>query len=331
MFRKNLDINEPVDFTLNILEKGDQNVIVEEGEFFTLEIKKLFDTSVLRSLGYDLDNLIGFIIDKNELPTSVRQRLGFFNTFLNEIIHRAIFKMKLNELSELSFEINPDLFDESFSYKNKHHLKEIVYLDLKFQLKITNVEKLRPYECVIYKQDENQLFKLCLEHKTEANELFKKSHIYTAFKRYHKSISYLIIADQLINDKTSQKEQNEMSESCENEILNKLNDLKKQLKEQKAILHSNLAMCQLKSGNYDMAIINCTKCLEIDCNNVKALFRRAQARTGRNDYDEALEDYRAALKIDPNNQEIKNKVMHVENLKKTYNDAISGRLKKLFS
>lgn len=326
-----LDATEPVDFTLNVIENGDSNSIVEEGEFFTLEIKKFFDPSVLKSLGYDLDNLIGFILDKNETVTTTRQRLGFFNSTLNEIIHRAIYKMKLNQLCELSFEINPDLFDESFSIKKKHHLEDIIYLDLKFQLKITNIEKLNPFECVIYKQNENQLFNLCLEHKFDANELFKKSHILTAFKRYHKSISYLIIADQLVNDKLSQKEKNDMSEFGEDEVSQNTNDLKKQIRQQKAILHSNLAMCQLKNCNYDMALINCTKCLEIDQCNVKALFRRAQARTGRNEYDEALEDYTTALKIDPSNQEIKNKMVHVESLRKSYNDAISGRLKKLFA
>lgn len=331
MSQINFDVTEPIDFTLNVIEDGNSSIIVEEGEFFTLEIKKLFDLTFLKSLGHDLDNLIGFILNKNETVTTIRQRLGFFNSVLNEIIHRAIYKMKLNQFCELSFEINPDRFDESFSFKKKHHLKEIVYLDLKFQLRITNIEKLNPYRCVIYQQDENQLFNLCLEHKSDANELFKKSYFLTAFKRYHKSISYLIIADQLINDKISEKEKNEMSELGEDEVLQNLNSLKLQIKEQKAILHSNLAMCQIKNCNYDMAIINCTKCLEIDQSNVKALFRRAQARTGRNEYDEALEDYRTALKFDPSNLEIKNKIAHVESLKKSYSDAISGRLKKLFS
>ncbi|RNA41624.1 70 kDa peptidyl-prolyl isomerase [Brachionus plicatilis] len=308
MSHKSYDINEPVDFTLNIIEKGDSNIIVEESEYFTLEITRLFDDSVLKALGYDLDNLIGFILNKSEYATTVRQRLGFFNSLLNEIIHRAVYKMKLNELSELSFEINPDIFDESFAFKNKHHSQNVVFLDLKFKLRVIDVEKLKPYECVIYKNDENHLFNFCQEHKNDANELFKKSHIYSAFKRYHKSISYLIIADQLINDKISQKDSNEMSESCEDEMIQKLNDLKKQIKEQKAILYSNLAMCQLKSCNYEMAIVNCSMCLEIDRNNVKALYRRAQARTGRNDYDDALQDYMAALKLDSNNQEIKNKI-----------------------
>lgn len=89
-------------------------------------------------------------------------------------------------------------------------------------------------------------------------------------------------------------------------------------------------MCQLKNNNYEMTIINCTKCLEIDKLNLKALFRRAQARTGKNDYDEALADYNLALKLDPNNNEIKQRISHVEHLKKAYNQTISSNLKKFF-
>ncbi|CAF0706673.1 unnamed protein product [Brachionus calyciflorus] len=322
--------DDQVDFTLCVLEPGDLNTIVEEGEWCTIEITKLFDTSILKSLGFDLDNLLGFILNKNDTPTSIRLRLGYFNTFLNQIIHKSIYKMKLNERSHLSFEVNPHLLDESLAISDKHHLKEVIFLDLKFDIRLTNVEKLKSYETCIYKLTEDQLYNLSMEHKLDANEIFKKNHIRTAFQRYRKAISYLIIADQIIKEKIAQKE-DEMSENNEVEIADRLNELKKRINDQRALLYSNLAMCQLKNGNYDMAVINTTKCLEIDSKNVKALFRRAQARTGRNDFDEALEDYKRALNLDPNNQDIKNRIHHVETLKKTYTQAISKNLKKFFS
>ena len=142
------------------------------------------------------------------------------------------------------------------------------------------------------------------EHKLEANELFKNSLYLTAFQRYHKSISYLIIAEQY---------------ECEID-----------LKKMKSQLYSNFAACQIKSGNYKMAIINCTKCLEIDNNNVKALFRRATAYAGIKEYELAINDCQTAISNDPNNVDVKKKLNQVENLQKQYNQNMSSKFKKMF-
>jgi RNA polymerase II-associated protein 3 len=46
--------------------------------------------------------------------------------------------------------------------------------------------------------------------------------------------------------------------------------------------------------------------LELDSKNVKALFRRGQARAEMNEFDEGLRDLNAAAALEPANAEVKN-------------------------
>jgi len=64
-------------------------------------------------------------------------------------------------------------------------------------------------------------------------------------------------------------------------------------------LNSNSALCALKQENWLEAIDYATRALEIDPNNAKALYRRAQAYDAREDWDEAIADLEAALIVAP--------------------------------
>jgi len=67
----------------------------------------------------------------------------------------------------------------------------------------------------------------------------------------------------------------------------------------------NLAACQLKTKDYKGAWLNCEKALDIDVNNVKAIFRRGQSFAGQGDYEKAKKDYQEAIKLDPNSADLK--------------------------
>ncbi|WOG85976.1 hypothetical protein DCAR_0105169 [Daucus carota subsp. sativus] len=80
---------------------------------------------------------------------------------------------------------------------------------------------------------------------------------------------------------------------------------KKKAKALKVSCNLNNAACKLKLKDYKQAEKLCTKVLEIDSKNVKALYRRAQAYINLVDLDLAEFDIKKALEIDPANRDVK--------------------------
>lgn len=72
-----------------------------------------------------------------------------------------------------------------------------------------------------------------------------------------------------------------------------------------AVYLKNRAAAHLKMENYQEAISDCDKSLEIVPTDPKALFRRAQALEQLERYEEAYRDARQIASIDPNNKAIK--------------------------
>ncbi|GAB4852367.1 hypothetical protein Ancab_016559 [Ancistrocladus abbreviatus] len=67
----------------------------------------------------------------------------------------------------------------------------------------------------------------------------------------------------------------------------------------------NGAACSLKLKDYKEAIKLCSKVLDIEFHNVKALYRRAQAFMENADLEYAELDIKKALEVDPENREVK--------------------------
>ena len=70
-------------------------------------------------------------------------------------------------------------------------------------------------------------------------------------------------------------------------------------------LHNNHSMVNFKLKKWKLSKDMATLALKIDRNNVKALYRRAMAARELNDLDVAKTDLKKALKIDPENREIR--------------------------
>lgn len=117
--------------------------------------------------------------------------------------------------------------------------------------------------------------------KEEGNALFKLGKYARASKRYEKAAKF-------IEYDTSFSE-----------------DEKKQSKQLKITCNLNNAACKLKLKDYKQAEKLCTKVLELDSRNVKALYRRAQAYTQLADLELAEVDIKKALEIDPENRDVK--------------------------
>ncbi|EEF27302.1 peptidyl-prolyl cis-trans isomerase FKBP62 [Ricinus communis] len=117
--------------------------------------------------------------------------------------------------------------------------------------------------------------------KEEGNILFKAGKYARASKRYEKAVKHI-----------------EYDSSFSEEE-------KKQAKALKVACNLNNAACKLRLKEYKEAEKLCTKVLDLESRNVKALYRRAQAYIQLADLDLAEFDIKKALEIEPDNRDVK--------------------------
>lgn len=115
--------------------------------------------------------------------------------------------------------------------------------------------------------------------KADGNALFKIGKLSKALKRYTKGISAL---DSDHDFSTEQKTQ---------------------AKTLKIALQVNQAAVNLKLKDYTAVKECCSKALELESQNIKALFRRAQAFVALGDIDDAEKDLKKIIEIDPQNRD----------------------------
>jgi tetratricopeptide (TPR) repeat protein len=87
--------------------------------------------------------------------------------------------------------------------------------------------------------------------------------------------------------------------------LNKNNQGDVQVKALLVSMQTNLSMVLYKQDKYRMSCDVAGKALEVDPDNVKALYRRAVAYRKTGDYDGAIADLRHAAKLDPKNAAVR--------------------------
>ncbi|KAB5527590.1 hypothetical protein DKX38_021437 [Salix brachista] len=117
--------------------------------------------------------------------------------------------------------------------------------------------------------------------KEEGNAWFKAGKYERASRRYEKAAKFIEYDSSFTDEEKQQSKV--LKISC------KLNN----------------AACKLKLKDYKEAEKLCSKVLELDGRNVKALYRRAQAYIQLVDLDLAEIDIKRALEIDPDNRDVK--------------------------
>ncbi|KAB2067319.1 hypothetical protein ES319_A09G218800v1 [Gossypium barbadense] len=146
-----------------------------------------------------------------------------------------------------------------------------------------------------WEMDTPQKIEAAGKKKEEGNALIKAGKFERASKRYEKAVSF-IEYDSSFNDEE-----------------------KKQAKLLKVNCNLNNAASKLKLKDYKQAAKLCTKVLELDSGNVKALYRRAQAYIQLVDLDLAEADIKKALEIDPDNRDVKLEYRVLKEKIKEYN------------
>ncbi|KAG8497935.1 hypothetical protein CXB51_007304 [Gossypium anomalum] len=120
--------------------------------------------------------------------------------------------------------------------------------------------------------------------KAFGNEHYKKQDYKMALRKYRKALRYLDICwekDGIDEEKTSS------------------------LRKMKSQIFTNSSACKLKLGDLKGALLDTEFAMRDGDNNVKALFRQGQAHMALNDVDAAVESFKKALQMEPNDGGIK--------------------------
>ncbi|KAK7386465.1 hypothetical protein VNO78_26711 [Psophocarpus tetragonolobus] len=119
--------------------------------------------------------------------------------------------------------------------------------------------------------------------KTLGNEQYKKQDYKMALRKYRKALRYL--------DVCWEKEDIDQENSAA-------------LRKTKSQIFTNSAACKLKLGDLQGALLDSDFAMN-DGDNAKALFRKGQAYMLLNDLDAAVESFKKALELEPNDGGIK--------------------------
>ncbi|KAL3801422.1 hypothetical protein HJC23_007032 [Cyclotella cryptica] len=145
-----------------------------------------------------------------------------------------------------------------------------------------------------------------LTHKNAGNAHFAENSHIEASRCYRKGISLL-------------------------KKLNLANSGDEQTKSLLVSLNTNLSMVCYKQQKYKLSKDAASKALEIEGENVKALFRRAVALRALGEEDAAMVDLKRGYKIDPSNVSVKKELASIKKARETQRANEKERLQKAFS
>ncbi|XP_047327180.1 peptidyl-prolyl cis-trans isomerase CYP40-like [Impatiens glandulifera] len=120
--------------------------------------------------------------------------------------------------------------------------------------------------------------------KIFGNGHFKNQDYKMALRKYRKALRYLDVS----------WEKGEIDE-----------DKSSSLRVVKSQIFTNSSACKLKLGDLNGALLDTEFAMRDDEKNVKALFRRGQAHMALNDIDSAIETFKRALDLEPNDAAIR--------------------------
>ncbi|KAK1365961.1 peptidyl-prolyl cis-trans isomerase FKBP65 [Heracleum sosnowskyi] len=224
----------------------------------------------------------GTIIEKNGSDEEPFE-YTCFEEQINEGLDRAVMTMKKGEQAIVT--VSSDFLNGCLDVGFVSAESTLIY-----EVELIDFSKETPF----WKMETDEKLKACEIKKEEGNVLFKVGKFWRASRKYEKASKYVEYDHSFSADEKCQA--NALQISC----------------------HLNNAACKLKLGEYVEASRLCTKVLDLDESNVKALFRRSQAYLKTSELEKANDDIKRALVIDPDNRDVKLVYKELQDKKKRY-------------
>ncbi|XP_010550903.1 PREDICTED: peptidyl-prolyl cis-trans isomerase FKBP62-like [Tarenaya hassleriana] len=203
-------------------------------------------------------------------------------------LDRAVMKMKKGEVALVTIE-------PEYAFGSSESKQELAVVPpnstVYYEVELLSFDKERES----WDMNTEEKIEAAGKKKEEGNALFKAGKYARASTRYEKAVKFIEYDSSFSEDE------------------------KKQAKALKVTCNLNNAACKLKLKDYKQAEKLCTKVLEQESTNVKALYRRSQAYIELADLDLAEFDIKKALEIDPNNREVKLEYRRLKEKMKEYN------------
>lgn len=102
---------------------------------------------------------------------------------------------------------------------------------------------------------------------------------------------------------------------------------------ERSIMYSNRAACRLHLEQYELAIKDCTKAVELNPQYLKALLRRAELNEKTEKLEDALKDYQKVLEMDPSQHSAREACLRLPDQINERNEKLKtemlGKLKEL--
>lgn len=206
-----------------------------------------------------------------------------FEEQINEGLDRAVMTMRKGEQATVT--VSSDFLHDYQDVGSVSADSNLIY-----EVELIDFSKEKPF----WKMDTDEKLKACEIKKEEGNVLFKAGKFWRASRKYEKASKYVEYDHSFSADEKCQA--NALQLSC----------------------YLNDAACKLKLGEYLEASRLCTKVLDRDEFNVKALFRRSQAYIKTSELEKANNDIKRALVIDPDNRDVKLVYKELQDKKKRY-------------
>ncbi len=146
-----------------------------------------------------------------------------------------------------------------------------------------------------------------LKRREQGNKYWEQGNIRCACKKYKKATKFL----EYDSDFTAEEKE-------------KSNALK-------IICFNNLAAAKVKTSQWHKVIQLASAALQLDPNNIKALYRRAKGLNNIKEWEHARKDIKKALELDPNNVDVKRELIDINKRQKEYDSTDAKAMKKLLN
>ncbi|KZC06647.1 PREDICTED: peptidyl-prolyl cis-trans isomerase FKBP62 [Dufourea novaeangliae] len=219
--------------------------------------------------------------------------IGEANCEIDCHIERAIQMMNIHEKSVVTLNISLENNDKP--------------LIIKFEVTLTKME---PYE-PIWEWTPEEKYRIALKYKEFGVVLFQQSRWVDAFHKFSKACKILITLEPIYDLKLDKRLEGD------------INNLR-------LVLYNNMAGCQLNRKNYEYTISLCTKILNKETDNVKALYRRGVAYGSLRNVENAVADLKMAVTLEPNNCAVKEKLLIYNTKVQEANEKFEDMVKKMF-